>query len=274
VRIRVRHETSYTYGAPARSALQLLRMTPRSSNGHFVRRWRVEVDADARLDRDEDAYGNITHMVFIEGPVASARVTVEGEVDTADTTGIVRGTVERLPLPLYLRETLLTTMSPRLRELAETASGAVDGDALAALHRLMAEINGRMAFAIGTTTVATTADAALEAGRGVCQDFAHVFIAAARAQGVPARYVSGYYLRTDRPEQDAGHAWAEAHVAGLGWVGFDPVHGVCMTDRHVRVAVGADYLEAAPARGAQVGGADEVLAVKVNVVQARGLIEG
>jgi transglutaminase-like putative cysteine protease len=90
----------------------------------------------------------------------------------------------------------------------------------------------------------------------------------------PARYVSGYYLRTDRQEQDAGHAWAEAHVEGLGWVGFDPAHGVCMTERHVRVAVGPDYLEAAPARGAQVGGADEVLAVKVNVAQGRGLIEG
>jgi len=274
MRIRVRHETSYSYGAPARSALQLLRMTPRSFEGHFVRRWRVEIDADARLHRDEDAYGNITHMVFIEGPVASARVTVDGEMDTTDTKGIVRGTMERLPLPLYLRETPLTAVSPRLRDFAETAVAAAAGDRLAALHRLMDEISRCMAFAVGTTTVATTADHALEAGRGVCQDFAHIFIAGARALHAPARYVSGYYLRTDRQEQDAGHAWAEAYVEGLGWVGFDPTHGVCMTDRHVRVAVGPDYLEAAPARGAQVGGADEVLAVKVNVAQGRGLIEG
>jgi transglutaminase-like putative cysteine protease len=249
-------------------------MTPRSFEGHFVRRWRVEIDADARLHRDEDAYGNITHMVFIDGPVASARVTVDGEVDTTDTKGIVRGAMERLPLPLYLRETPLTSVSPRLRDLAETASAVAGGDRLAALHRLMDEISRCMTFAAGTTTVATTADHALEAGRGVCQDFAHVFIAGARALRAPARYVSGYYLRTDRQEQDAGHAWAEAHVEGLGWVGFDPAHGVCMTDRHVRVAVGPDYLEAAPARGAQVGGADEVLAVKVNVAQGRGLIEG
>ena len=274
MRIRIRHETAYVYGVPARSALQLLRMTPRSSEGHFVRSWRVEIDADARLDRDEDAYGNITHMVFIEGPVASARVTVEGEVDTADTKGIVRGTVERLPLPLYLRETPLTAATPRLRELADDASGGKGEDVLAALHRLMAEINRRMAFAIGTTTVCTTADAALEAGQGVCQDFAHIFIAGARALRVPARYVSGYYLRTDRPEQDAGHAWAEAHVAGLGWVGFDPANGVCITDRHVRVAIGADYLEAAPVRGARVGGADEVLSVTLHVAQGRGLVEG
>jgi len=274
MRIRVRHETAYTYGAPARSALQLLRMTPRSSDGHFVRHWRVEVDADARLDRDEDAYGNITHMVFIEGPVTSVRVTVEGEMDTADTKGIVRGTIERLPLPIYLRETPLTAISARLRDLAGAVSISAGGDQLATLHGLMSEINRHMAFVVGATSVTTTADKAFEAGRGVCQDFAHVFIASARALRLPARYVSGYYLRTDRQEQDAGHAWAEVHVEGLGWIGFDPANGVCMTDRHVRVAVGADYLEAAPARGAQIGGADEVLAVSVHVAQGRGLIEG
>lgn len=273
MRIRVRHETAYSYGAPARSAVQLLRMTPRSFDGLFVRRWRVEVDADARLARDEDAYGNITHMVFIEGPVASVRVAVEGEVDTTDTQGIVRGTMERLPLPLYLRETRLTAPSAELRRLAQEAR-ATAGEPLAGLHRLMVEINRSMAFAVGTTTVDTTADLAWQERRGVCQDFAHIFIAAARTLGVPARYVSGYYLRTDRQVQDAGHAWAEAHVEGLGWVGFDPAHGVCMTDRHVRVAVGADYLEAAPARGAQVGGADEALAISVQVAQGRGLIEG
>ena len=112
-------------------------------------------------------------------------------------------------------------------------------------------------------------------GYGVCQDHAHLFIACARVLGIPARYVSGYlYSSGGESGSVASHAWAEAYVEGLGWVGFDPAHGVCMTDRHVRVAVGPDYLEAAPARGAQVGGADEVLAVKVNVAQGRGLIEG
>lgn len=274
MRIRIRHETAYAYGTPARSAIQLMRMTPRSFDGHFVRHWRAEIDADARLGRDEDAYGNITHMVFVEGPVGSVNVRVEGEVDTADTKGIVRGTVERLPLPFYLRETALTKISPRLRDLADAAAASAKSDALAGLHRLMMDINSRMAFAVGATTTATTADSALESGQGVCQDYAHIFIAGARVLRRPARYVSGYYLRTDRQEQDAGHAWAEAHVSGLGWVGFDPTNGVCMTDRHVRVAVGADYLEAAPARGARVGGADELLSVKISIAQGRGLAEG
>ncbi|MGH7485740.1 MAG: transglutaminase family protein, partial [bacterium] len=79
--------------------------------------------------------------------------------------------------------------------------------------------------------------------------------------------------RTDRPDQEAGHAWAEAHVEGLGWVGFDPTHGVCITDRHVRVATGADYLEAAPVRGAHVGGGDELLSVAIRVKQGRSIAQ-
>lgn len=274
MRIKVRHETAYAYGAPARSALQLLRVTPRSFEGHFVCRWRVEIEPDAHVDRDEDACGNITHMAYIDGPVTNVRVTVDGEVETTDTSGVVRGTVERLPLPVYLRETVLTTATAPVRELAENAAAAAGGDRLSALHRLMVDINRHMVFEVGATTVATTADRALAARRGVCQDFAHIFLAGARAINVPARYVSGYYLRTDRQEQEAGHAWAEAHVDGLGWIGFDPANAVCMTDRHVRVAVGADYLSAAPVRGARAGGAEEVLSVRINVARSRGLVEG
>jgi transglutaminase-like putative cysteine protease len=273
MRITVRHDSSYSYAMPARSAIQLLRMTPRSHESQFVRNWRVEVDADARLERDEDAYGNITHIVFIDGPVDGVRVTVQGEVDTIDTAGMLRGTVERLPLPLYLRPTALTAPTPALRALALRASQAEPSDPLAALHKLMAEIHRSMTFTVGATSVATTAGEALESGHGVCQDFAHVFIAAARALGAPARYVSGYYLRSDRADQDAGHAWAEAHVTGFGWVAFDAAHGVCTTDRHVRVAVGPDYLEAAPIRGARSGGAEEELTVAVRVQQGRSIAQ-
>ena len=105
---------------------------------------------------------------------------------------------------------------------------------------------------------ATTAAEAFALKRGVCQDLTHVFIAAARHLGVPARYVGGYFHRADGvTQQDAGHAWAEAHVPALGWVAFDPANGICATDAHVRVAVGLDYLGAAPVRGARRGGGNE-----------------
>ena len=105
--------------------------------------------------------------------------------------------------------------------------------------------------------------------RGVCQDYAHIFIACARSGGVPARFVAGHFLRSDgMVNQQAGHAWAEAFVPDLGWVGFDPANGICTTDAHARVAIGLDYLGAAPVRGTRYGGGKETLSVAVKVDQA------
>ena len=104
-----------------------------------------------------------------------------------------------------------------------------------------------MTFDTDPTHVATTAAEAFALRRGVCQDLTHIFIAAARTLGIPARYVGGHFHRADGvTAQEAGHAWAEVHVENLGWVGFDPTNGICATEAHVRVAVGLDYLGAAP----------------------------
>jgi transglutaminase-like putative cysteine protease len=272
MRIRVRHETRYTYATPAISALQLLRMTPRPHDGQFVRRWRVEVDADARLAKSEDAYGNITHLVFLSGPVDGVLISITGEVDITDTAGVINGSVERQPTQLFRRRTALTDTSPAIAAFARAVASAKPGRAadrpLDILHRLNASLHDAMEFRIGSTATTTSAGQAFAAKSGVCQDFAHIFIVATRLLGIPARYVGGYYLRSDAIDQDAGHAWAEAYIDGLGWVGFDPAHGVCVTDRYVRVAIGADYLDASPVRGAQVGGADETLAVKIEIAEA------
>ena len=120
-------------------------------------------------------------------------------------------------------------------------------------------------FDTDPTHATTTAAEAFALKRGVCQDLTHIFIAAARSLGDPARYVGGYFRRDDGvTEQDAGHAWAEAFVPDLGWVAFDPANGICATDAHMRVAVGLDYLGAAPVRGTRYGGAGETLAVGVS----------
>lgn len=274
MRIRIRHETSYAYASPARSALQLLRLMPRSSDGQFVRRWRVEVDVDARLDRSVDAYGNITHLIFIDGPIEHLNIVAEGDVHTRDMGGVVSGTLEKLPLTFYLRGTALTHASEPIRRFARNHLAAEGGDLLAAMHALNAALYQDMVFDVGATTATTTARDAFARKEGVCQDFAHILIAAARSIGAPARYVSGYFMRTDRDDQEAGHAWAEIHVDGLGWIGFDPAHGMCVTDQHVRVAVGADYCDAAPVRGAQIGGRDEHLGVNIEVTRGRPIVEG
>jgi transglutaminase-like putative cysteine protease len=137
------------------------------------------------------------------------------------------------------------------------------------MHGLLERLHAEMTFDTSPTQSTTTAAEAYALRRGVCQDLTHVFITAARSLGVPARYVGGYFRRNDGvSEQDAGHAWAEAFVPDLGWVAFDAANGICATDAHVRVAVGLDYLGAAPVRGTRYGGSGESLTVAVQVDQS------
>ncbi len=121
-----------------------------------------------------------------------------------------------------------------------------------------------MEYQSGITEVTSTAAHALELGRGVCQDHAHLFIACCRARGVPARYVSGY-VDPGHDEEAASHAWADVWVEGEGWVSVDVTHRVFARERHCRLAIGRDYLSAAPVRGVRTGGGDETLHVEVSV---------
>ena len=271
MRIRISHLTSYRYEPPATGVIQMLRLTPRNHDGQYVARWRIDVSTDCRLDQHEDAFGNITHAFTADGPFSELAVLVEGEVETRDTQGIVRGTVERFPPSLYLRETPLTTPDAAIAAFAAASRDAADGDVLKLLHHMLDAAARRYGLSTPIRrSAATTAAEAFALKRGVCQDLTHIFIAAARSLGIPARYIGGYFRRDDGvDEQEAGHAWAEAFVPELGWVAFDPANGMCATDAHVRVAVGLDYLGAAPVRGTRYGGGGEVLSVKVHVDQAR-----
>lgn len=270
MRIRISHLTSYAYGTPATSVIQMLRLTPRNHDGQYVARWRIDVSTDCRLDQHEDAFGNLTHAFSTEGPCSELAVMVEGEVETRDTQGIVRGTVERFPPSLYLRTTALTTPDAEIAAFAAASRDAADGNVLHLLHHMLEHLHDDMIYDTDPTQPGTTASEAFALKRGVCQDLTHIFIAAARSLAIPARYIGGYFRRDDGVhEQQAGHAWAEAFVPELGWVAFDPANGLCATDAHVRVAVGLDYLGAAPLRGTRYGGGGEVLSVKVRVDQAR-----
>jgi transglutaminase-like putative cysteine protease len=267
MQLLIDHVTRYTYSAPAAGIVQILKLTPSDTDAQQVVSWRVDVDVDGRLMPFVDVYGNRCHSFYAERAVEALTLHVTGTVITTDTAGVVGGAAEPLPPLLFRRSTALTAVTPALAALAE---GARREDELATLHALMLAVQERMQFEPGITEVATDADAALRLGRGVCQDLSQIFIAAARHLGVPARYVSGHYAAPDHPEQEAAHAWAEAHVPGLGWVGFDPTHGVCSTEGHVRVAVGLDSLDAAPVRGSRRGGGIESLAVGVHGRQAGG----
>jgi transglutaminase-like putative cysteine protease len=266
--LRIRHETIYRYGEPAKSAVQKLLLTPRNCNSQRIVNWRIEVDRDCRLTQREDAFGNILHCFTADGPFDTLTTLVEGEVETFDTAGVVSGAVERFPPALYLRETALTTVDANMRDFAREAT-AREGCALDRLHALMAALHEAMTFDARATHVATPAAQTFARGHGVSQDFAQIFVACARTLDIPTRYVSGYLKRAEGEAQAAGHAWAEGFVEGLGWVGFDATHKMSPDDAYVRVAAALDYLGAAPIRGARVGGGEEEMEVRLKVAMAR-----
>ena len=269
MRIRISHATTYRYDTPPTGVTQMLRLTPRNYDGQYIANWRIELSEDCRLHQHEDAFGNVTHSFTADGPFVALRIAVDGEVDTTDTNGVVTGTVERFPPSLFLRETALTEPSETIKEYAASLR-AGGGSDLDFLHRLLASLHDEMTFDPDPTHAGTTAAEAYGLKRGVCQDLAHVFIAAARAAGIPARYIGGHFYRADGiVAQQAGHAWAEAYVGGLGWVGFDPANGISPTEAHVRIAIGLDYLGAAPVRGTRYGGSGESMHVDVHVDQAQ-----
>ena len=268
MRIRIRHETEYRYEEPAKWTIQNLRMTPRDCDGQHVGPWRIEIDHECRLRESEDAFGNRLHRVTTEGPIAALRILVEGEVTTFDTAGVASGAIERLPKIFFLRDTPLTAPDPRIATLARDAAAGAR-TTLDRLHRLLAAVHAAIRLdtdpAPEVTQNITPVAEALGRGAGQSHDFAHLFLACARVLQIPARCVSGYCFPGNSHEHPTGHAWADACVEDLGWVGFDPGCGASPCERYVRVATAPDYLGAAPLRGAQSAGSSAHVTIRFRI---------
>jgi transglutaminase-like putative cysteine protease len=267
MRLRIAHSIVHHYEPPAAGAIEVLRLTPRNHEGQYVIGWRIDVSADARLNAHEDAFGNLTHVFSTDRPFDELILKVDGEVETQNSDGVVRGAVERFPPTLFLRDTALTEPDAAIREFARAAGAAADGAGLGALHSVLHRLHQTMAHESTPAAVTVGGAQAFADGRGAANDLAHVFIGAAHSLGIPARYVTGYLFAGGAVEQGSSHAWAEAFVSDLGWVGFDPSSGVCPTEAYVRVAVGLDAIGAAPVRGARHGVGAETSAVAIKVDQ-------
>ena len=221
--------------------------------------------AREELSYDDQNWNHVTLISVIEG-AHDVVVTCRGTVDTQDYAGVIGHHAGHMPLWGFLGETRLTRAGHQIRRLIGTVERSGEG-MVGTLHNLSSAIREAVAYEPGTTHVHTTAEDALIDGAGVCQDHAHIFIAAARALEIPARYVSGYLMMNDRIDQDATHAWAEAWVQNLGWVGFDISNGISPDPRYVRVATGRDYADAAPVTGISFGAATENLHVDIAIEQ-------
>ncbi|WP_421695589.1 transglutaminase family protein [Aestuariivirga sp.] len=263
MQLAVRHETHYDYDTPLAYSAQRLHLWPVDFASQRVLSWSITAPGFDNALSYSDGFGNRVHMITfgnITGPVS---IVAKGIVDVTDAAGLVRGLSCAAPEAVFLRQTKPTMANSALRSLGEKQfanRGVLDG-----LHALMAEIHAKVAYELGSTHAHTTAAEAFADGRGVCQDHAHIFIAACRSAGIPARYVTGYLVTGQGASSTAAHAWAEALVPDLGWVGFDPANAKCPTDNYVRVAAGLDAAGVAPIRGSRRGGDAERMRVEVRV---------
>lgn len=265
MRLCVDHVTRYRYDQPVRGVVQSHRLTPSRYDGQKVISWEVTVSGGEKGGGFRDGAGDWVQAWHIKGPVTEIEVRVTGEVETSDVAGMLKGHREVVPPEAWCRSTPLTEPDEALRALAMSAR---HDEPLSFVHAMAFAVAGAIAYTPGATHEHTTAAEALAKGEGVCQDHAHALIACARAAGFPARYVSGYLFATEEgTPYEAAHAWAEIHVPGYGWIGFDPANRCCPDPRYIRLGAGLDAREAAPikgiARGAGTG--SESLEVTLSV---------
>jgi len=264
--LSIRHVTTYTYDPGATRLALRLRLFPAQITAQTPIDWSVTVNGEAPSARIANSFGDEEAIWHSKGDVSEIEVIAEGKVQTTDTTGLVKDWRMAASPAVFLRDTPLTIAEETIKALAESVSSETG---LAQAHALSAAVREKIEYKPGATDITTTAAEALTIGAGVCQDHAHVLIAASRAMGCPARYVVGYLLPD--AEEDAvaipaeTHAWAELWIDGLGWVGFDATNRICPTDRYVRLASGFDAHNAAPIHGAIMGQVEETLEAKVAV---------
>lgn len=268
MKLSITHVTTYDYDAPVHYALQQLRLIPRTGHGQKVVEWSSAIEGGQKQLTFDDQFVNHTELVKVDPGATRVEIVSRGVVEIEDRNGVIGAHSGFAPLWLFKEATPLTAAGNNIRKLAARVRGEAEKlNDIETLHALSAEISALVRYEIGRTDSSTTAEVALTAGHGVCQDHAHIMIAAARQLGYPARYVSGYLFMDGQVAQDASHAWCEVWTDGLGWVGFDVSNGICPDARYVRVATGRDYNDAAPILGIRQGPGEEALHVSLQVQQ-------
>ncbi len=262
------HETVLTFPEPVREHELELRLEPREDSAQRVLACSIELSPNATLRQHLDAFGNAVHRASLVPSHERVSVRLHAEVDTLRQDPFdwkpLDPRDEVLALARALREgpRLLEFLLPRQEAGPDLVSelDRLDAPARGAERPLAEDLGAAMAWLAatftylpGSTDVHAPLAVFLEKRAGVCQDFAHLFVALVRTWGVPARYVTGYIDPGDAEGEEATHAWAEVYLPGVGWRGLDATHGLWVGDRYVAVAVGRDSRDAAPLRGAFKG---------------------
>jgi transglutaminase-like putative cysteine protease len=275
----VRHITRFRYEPAVRESVMEVRLQPRTDMRQRCLSFSLDVSPRASIMMYRDFFGNAVHHFDIPGQHELVEVAAQAIVEvqpTAPPVASVACSWEELDARVAegdYWEMLLPSQYARPTELLEKLRAELklrrQGNPLELLQELNTELYESFEYAPNTTKVDSPIDDALQARRGVCQDFAHIMIALVRQLKIPCRYVSGYLYHEDkvkdRSPAGATHAWVEAYLGEMGWVAFDPTNNLPGCERHIRVAVGRDYADVPPTRGVYKGEAASELSVLVSV---------
>lgn len=264
MKLEIIHSTRYRYTGPIAETVMEVRLRPLEGAGQRCLDFRLELSHGIEARQYADGYGNQVHYFNLVRPHSNLNVTSRSVVET----GLKHdGEIGEELVHDFLRFRTPVKDVEGVRELARRhafSDHASSDEVEAALDALTLTISRELTYDKTVTTVYSAVDEVIALRAGVCQDFAHLFVAVARAMGVPARYVSGYiHDPGEKGHKVASHAWAEAWVPARGWIGFDATHPVRTTEHHVRLAVGRDYTDAAPTRGVYVGSATGTMSISV-----------
>ena len=274
------HLTRFSYNAPVSESIMEARIHPRTEGAQRCLSFQLSVDPRARVNMYRDYLGNSVHHFDVPGKHLELRILAESLVEVQPPvpppSSLEPETWNELDVLVSSGDYWEMLMPSHFAQPTEALATLVDalrvtrrGDPLTFLRELNAGIYDWFEYVPKATRVDSPIDHAIDARKGVCQDFAHILIALARAVRIPCRYVSGYLYRgennRDRSAEGASHAWAEALLPGLGWVGFDPTNNLIAGDRHIRAAIGRDYADVPPTKGTFKGDATSELKVSVRV---------
>jgi transglutaminase-like putative cysteine protease len=254
-------------------------MRPITEGIQHCLKFKLATSPRARVLNYQDHLGNAVHHFDIPGSHQQLTVVAESLVHMGSPAALVDAlgpeaweeldaVTKQTDCMDFLAPSQFARPAPLLAELASELGAVRRADPLSLLREIAAGISKSFAYCPRTTRVDSPIDQALAERKGVCQDFSHIMIALVRPLGIPCRYVSGYLFHRDDDQgsgDDATHAWVEALLPGLGWIGFDPTNHTVAGERHIRVAVGRDYADVPPTRGVFQGDARSELSVAVQV---------
>ena len=265
MKIKITHTTTYKYSSIVPRLIQCLKLYPSLCDNQEILEWKTFSNNGKILESHTDALGHRIQNIFIKNFHGQLKITSKGILKTKDLSGVVKGLREKVNPLCFLRETELTRPCEGIKKISVNAKKN-NKSQIEFAHKLNLLVSNSIKYASGSTTTSTSSRDALMQKKGVCQDFAHILISAARFNQLPARYINGFLLEETISGENTTHAWVEIFINNLGWVAFDPSHKKCIDDRYIRISTGFDFEDASIIKGVKKNyNGDEFLETIVNI---------